>query len=494
MNVNQSLNRRPLRRALLKALFALSIVLMTTGAAWASVPNPLWTEKSEPGGLDPEAPVKMSAFAQLAAEVSSSVINIRVQKVGMRSRSPLAPLFRQPNRREEFSQGFGTGFVIHKDGLALTNHHVIEAAKHIEVQLSDERTYPAEVVGTYPELDVALIRFEPQEAISPAPLGDSNALRIGEWVVAIGNPFGLNHTVTAGIVSAKGRRDVHPGPNNGERPIYSNFIQTDASINPGNSGGPLFNVRGEVVGINTAINAAGQGIGFAVPIDMVKTILPQLAKGRVKRSFLGVRIGPVNHALARSLGLKKASGALVREVIPRGAADAAGVEAGDIIIAWNERPLEHWEDLSWVASTSDASDRIKLTVMRGSKEIELFAHLKAHPDDRRSRVRGDKRAPKAASTVALQDLGIQVAKISDKRLKKLGIRKGHGVGVTGVDRGSPAEFYGIEPGDLIVRVNQRPIVRGIADFTARVRAVKRHQALSLLIRRGKRTLFITFTR
>jgi serine protease Do len=494
MSITDSARRRRFSGALLEATLALALVCIVASTSWASAPNELWTEKSGTRGLDPEAPVHMSSFAELADEVSSSVINIRVKKLGARSRNPLAPLFRQPEGREGFSQGFGTGFVIHKDGLALTNHHVIEGATLIEVQLSDERTYPARVVGTYPELDVALIRFEAQEEINPAPLGDSSALRIGEWVVAIGNPFGLNHTVTAGIVSAKGRRDVHPGPRNGDQPSYSNFIQTDASINPGNSGGPLFNIRGEVVGINTAINAAGQGIGFAVPIDMVKTILPQLAKGRVKRSFLGVRIGPVNRSLARSVGLKSTSGALVREVIPRGAADAAGVQAGDIILAWNERPIEHWEDLSWVASTSDGAERIKLNVLRGSTQVELFAHLKPHPDDRQSRVQEGTRPPKSNSTAALQDLGLQVAKVSAKHLKKLGLRRGHGVGVIGVDRGSPAEFYGIETGDVLVRVNGRPIVGGLADFNARVRAVKPRQALALLIRRGNRTLFITFAR
>lgn len=477
-----------------QTVLVLTLALLMTGSAWAKAPDSLWTEKTHKGGLNPEDPVKMSAFARLADEVSSSVINIRIQKTGSRSRHPLAPFFGQPNRREGFSQGFGTGFVIHKKGLALTNHHVIEGASLIEVQLSDERAYPAKVVGTYPELDVALIEFEAQEAIRPAPLGDSNALRIGEWVVAIGNPFGLNHTVTAGIVSAKGRRDVHPGARGGDRPIYSNFIQTDASINPGNSGGPLFNIHGEVVGINTAINAAGQGIGFAVPIDMVKTILPQLAKGQVKRSFLGVRIGPVNHALAQSVGLKKSVGALVREVIPRGAADSAGVQAGDIILAWNERPIEHWEDLSWVASTSDGASRVKLKVMRGTEQVDLYAHLKPHPDDRQSRVRDRDRAATSNRTAALQDLGLQVAALGAKRLKRLGLRKGHGIGVTAVDRGSPAEFYGIEIGDVIVRVNGRSIVGGIPDFNARVRAVKPRQALALLIRRGKRTLFITFTR
>lgn len=494
MNTQRQEGPRPTVSAPLLGILSLALLASLALPAYGASPEKLWTEKKGPGGIDPNSEVKMSAFAELASEVSASVINIRVQKIGSRQRNSLAPFFGNSPGREGFSQGFGTGFVIHKDGLALTNHHVIEGARLIEVQLSDERVYPAKVVGTYPELDVALIRFEAKEALLPAPLGNSDALKIGEWVVAIGNPFGLNHTVTAGIVSAKGRRDVQPGPRNGDRPTYANFIQTDASINPGNSGGPLFNIRGEVVGINTAINAAGQGIGFAVPIDMVKTILPQLAEGRVKRSFLGVRIGPVGFALAQSVGLKRSSGALVREVIPGGAADSAGVEAGDIILAWNDRPIEHWEDLSWVASTSGSAKRVKLSVMRGSKQVELFAHLKSHPDDRRARVQ---RAPKGNTgrkTAALETLGIQVSTLKSGDRKRLGLRKGHGVIVTGVDRGSAAEFYGLESGDVIVRINGRPIIKGLKDFRARVRAVKPRQALSLLIRRDDRTLFLTFTR
>lgn len=461
-----------------------------SGTAWADPPNPLWTEKASAAGLSSDDPVSMGAFAQLAKRLSPSVINIHVQKASRGGRRPMSPFFGGPRRPEGFSEGLGTGFIIHADGYALTNNHVVEGATVIEVQLANEQTYKAEIVGTYPELDVALIHFKPDRPLTPAPLGDSGSLQIGEWVIAIGNPFGLNHTVTAGIVSAKGRRDVHPG----HRPIYSNFIQTDASINPGNSGGPLINIRGEVIGINTAINSAGQGIGFAVPVNMVKTILPELARGRVKRSYLGVRIGPVNRALAEQMKMEKPQGALVREVLRGGAADLAGIQPGDVILSWNDRPLDHWEDLSWVASTSGTAKRITLLVRRGSQDVTLYARLKAHPDDKSARSRRSSAKATAPKSHALEDLGVKVSVLGKREMKSLRLRPKMGVVVESVDRGSAAQFAGLERGDVIVRVNNRPIVNGLTDFNKRVRSVKRGQVLSLLVRRGDRTIYLAFTR
>ena len=265
-----------------------------------SVPQKLWKEGPSANALDPNTPVALNTFSTLAQELSPSVVSITTKRSNPRSAHPLFPLFRGPSA-ERFGTGLGTGFVIHADGYVLTNHHVVGGAQDIQISLENGSRYEAEVVGSWQPLDVALLKFTPKERLVAASLGDSDHLAIGEWVVAIGNAMGLNHTVTAGIVSAKGRREVQPG----REPMMANFIQTDASINPGNSGGPLISTRGEVIGINTAINAAGQGIGFAVPINMVKTILPQLATGKVKRAYLGVRVGPVDRQLGTSSALSR---------------------------------------------------------------------------------------------------------------------------------------------------------------------------------------------
>ena len=277
-------------------------------------------------------------------------------------------------RRRSQTQGLGTGFVIDKAGIILTNNHVVNGAQQVEVRLSDEHTFPAKVVGTDPPTDIAVVRIETKD-MRPLPLGDSDVIEVGDWVVAIGNPFGLSHTVSAGIISAKGRtqKDVPLDPAG-----YYDFLQTDASINPGNSGGPLLNLRGEVVGMNSAIRGGGaQGIGFAIPINMIKQLLPVLLRdGHLTRSALGVGIKDTrelspDERKAVGLGETEAlSGAVVEYVGPGGPADKAGLAAGDIIVAFEQTPIDRSSKLQWLASTTGVGRTVTLRVQREGKQFD----------------------------------------------------------------------------------------------------------------------------
>ncbi len=479
------------RAGVVSILVSISVALVTLVAlpvtALGAPPARLWTEKPTVEPLDPDAPVSMSAFSRLSKALSPAVVNIStVRRVGRGGGGghPLGPLFGSPERQ---GRGLGTGFIIHADGYALTNRHVIAGASQIEVKLLNGNVYQATVVGEYQPLDIALLEFEPTETLTVAPLGGSEELQIGEWVIAIGNPFGLDHTVTAGIVSAKGRREVQPG----REPMYANFIQTDASINPGNSGGPLINIRGEVIGINTAINAAGQGIGFAVPIDMIKTIVPQLAGGEVKRSYLGVRIGAVDRALADRVGLDQPIGALIREVVPGFPAAEAGLQAGDIITHFGGKPLEHWEDLSWLASTHGSGKKVALRVRRNGADKTVKLALTSYPEARVTQ-RSPSSPPEEGAVVA--DIGIRVGAVPGRLRKELRLNKAAGVVVLHVDRGSRADLAGLQPGDVILQVNYEDIAASVTDFEARVGQVSQGEVLSFGVLRGHRRIFMAFTR
>ncbi len=314
-----------------RTLMVLMIALALAGGAQAQ--DKIWVEKDGAAG---KAPVTSETFSKLAAELSPAMVNIQIKRrVSGTSHDPIYDYFGFRQRQgPQIGEGLGSGFVINPDGHVLTNNHVVADAVSVTVSLSDGTEYPAKLVGADPRTDLALLKIDGARGLTAMPLGDSDALRIGEWVMAIGNPFGLEHTVTAGIVSAKGRKEVQPGT----EPMYANFIQTDASINPGNSGGPLLNMAGEVVGINTAIVRSGQGIGFAIPSNMAKTLIPQLAKGKVERSWLGVAIQEVTPPLAKSMGLERPEGALVRNVYPNSPAKTAGFQAGDVIWTSEVRP------------------------------------------------------------------------------------------------------------------------------------------------------------
>ena len=321
-------------------------------------------------------PVAPLSFAPIAHRADPSVVTIST----IETTEEVSPLFFGRTRRRE-QKGLGTGFVIDKDGVILTNNHVVEGAEEITVALSDERTFPAKVVGTDPHTDMAVIRIG-ASGFTPLPLGDSDAIDVGDWVVAIGNPFGLAHTVSAGIVSAKGRTrdDVPLGDPSG----YYNFIQTDASINPGNSGGPLLNLKGEVVGMNTAVHATGQNIGFAIPINMVKQLLPMLLRdGHVTRSALGVGIRPVRSLPPEDraqLKISEDKGVVVDQVFPDGAAAKAGIVVGDVIVAFDGETVDRPDRLKWLASVAGVGRQVTLRVERSGKLFDEKVTLGSLPD------------------------------------------------------------------------------------------------------------------
>ncbi|HXH14289.1 MAG TPA: Do family serine endopeptidase [Alphaproteobacteria bacterium] len=408
-----------LRRHAVVALIGLLVGM--TGAelvAPASAADaPFWTEA--PPGQMPK--IQAPNFADLADHVQPSVVNISTTQVlrgpgrglpfrspfgGRGERDPFQEFFERffggMPQRELHRRSLGSGFIINKEGYIVTNNHVVEHATDIKVSLSDEEEFDATVVGRDPQTDVALIKIEAERDLPVAALGNSDKLRVGEWVVAIGNPFGLGHTVTTGIASAKGRI-IGAGP-------YDDFIQTDASINPGNSGGPLFNLRGEVVGINTAIVAAGQGIGFAIPINLAKEILPQLReKGRVTRGWLGVQVQQVTPELAQSLGLERARSALVVEVQPNSPAERAGIQRGDVIVGFKGEEIEQMHELPRVVATTPPGTEVEVRLLRKGQEQTVQVKIGEMPQQpQQAAVEGG--TPEGELGLAVQELTPEIAR------------------------------------------------------------------------------------
>jgi serine protease Do len=340
---------------------------------------------SLPPSVDPPPVVPVygapASFADLVEAVRPAVVNIYTTQVQRIRRDVLVPHpYLPPGYRgteERIAQSLGSGFVADLDGHILTNSHVIEGATSIRVKLYDDRELDAQVVGIDPLTDIALLRVEPYEGIAPLPLGDSDAVRVGDWVVAVGNPFGLASTVTAGIVSARGRRDVPLGG----RVRYVDFLQTDASINPGNSGGPLVDMRGAVIGINTAINREGQGIGFAIPSSMVRGVFDQLRdSGRVTRSWLGVYVDDITEDLALLRGLASREGALVSRVVIGGPAEVGGMRPGDVVIRFGDEVIRDSETLRWAAANAGVGRRIPVGILRNGQEVRIEVTLGELPE------------------------------------------------------------------------------------------------------------------
>ena len=371
-------------------------------------------------------------FAALAKAVGPVVVNISTSQV----RKPPAPgspnpfggadpsedpwerFFGQPLPRGPFrQQGLGSGFIIEPDGMILTNNHVVANAEKIIVKLQDDREFEGRVVGTDAKTDIAVIKINANN-LPVVPLGDSEQLQVGEWVVALGSPFGLANTVTAGIVSAKGRW-IGAGP-------YDSFIQTDASINPGNSGGPLINLRGEVVGMNTAIfsrTGANIGIGFAIPISLVKELLPELkSKGKVTRGWLGVSIQQLTADLAASLGMDKPAGALVATVANGSPAEKAGIKVGDVIIEYDGKPIRHSSELPILVARTDVGKSVPLKVFRGKDEVQLSVTVEELKEDE-----------VVASSSKKSDFGLTVQRLPAEMARNLGLEETQGVVITAVD-------------------------------------------------------------
>lgn len=380
--------------------------------------------------------------------------------------------FGNGGRREYRQRSLGSGFVIDKEGYILTNNHVVEKATTIKVKLSDEKEYDARIVGRDPKTDIALIKIDVRQSLPVAVMGDSESLQVGDWVVAIGNPFGLEHTVTAGIVSAKGRI-IGAGP-------YDQFIQTDASINPGNSGGPLLNLKGEVVGINTAIVSGGQGIGFAIPVNVAKDMLAQLkTKGKVARGWLGVVIQKMTPEIAKSFGMKESEGALVADVMDQSPADKAGIKRGDVIISYNGKTIKDNESLPRLVAATEIGAKAKIVLVRDRKEMEVTVVIGELQEEglRASR-----------KTEVEKDLGLVVQDITAEIAKHLNLKDRKGVIVTDVIPGSPAQEADIRSGDVIREIGRRP-VRSVADFKEAVKRSNVKEGVVMLIQRENATFY-----
>jgi serine protease Do len=369
--------------------------------------------------------------------------------------------------RESKRQALGTGFIIDPSGYIVTNEHVVHDADEVRVRLADDREFVADVVGHDPKLDVALLKLKNAKDLPTAPLGASEQLRVGEHVLAVGNPFGLGHTVTLGIVSAKARA-IGAGP-------YDDFIQTDASINPGNSGGPLFNWRGEVVGINTAIRPGANGIGFAIPIDAVKDVLPQLReKGHVERGRLGLAFQPLTPDLASALGLEAPKGALVSNVELGSAAARAGVKPGDVVVAVNGTPIQHAEELPRRVARNAPGTTITLGVLRDKQPLDLKPTLDALPDD-------DEPGPKARPSAAPND--------RSEKVDGLGFTVSNAPGGVRVDEiAESSAVRDLAPGDIITEVNHVKVTDA-QSFRAAIAKQKPGSTALVKVKRGKLTLF-----
>jgi serine protease Do len=451
---------------------------------------PFWQQGS---GKEPVVPRGVpNTFADLAEASSPGVVNISAEKTF--SGHPLEEWFGIPNfpfqipeqgvprERKQMIPSLGTGFVISKDGYIVTNNHVIEDVEKITVKFNDRRELPATVVGRDPKTDIGLIKVESKEPLFALPLGDSESVRPGEWVVAIGNPFGLEHTVTAGIVSAKHRNIEHGA--------YDDYIQTDAAINPGNSGGPLLNLAGEVIGINTAINPRANTIGFAVPIDMAKTVLPQLrASGHVTRGWLGVVIQGVSPEIAEELGLSETKGALVSKVIEDGPGAKAGIEKMDVIREFDGKPVEDYDDLPKIVASTPVNKKVDITVIRDGKRVVLHPKiaLLEEPGAQTQKTSG---AP-LASPRGSKSFGLSVQDVNSEIAEQLGLEDTKGVVVASVDPDGPASEAGIRPGDVIVEVDRHEV----KDAASLQKALeKSDERALLLVRRGDNQLYVTVKR
>jgi len=378
----------------------LAIALIAVFGAGTAL-HAFWSSRAVPApGAGPSgqgaADALQSAFVGVAQRVRPAVVNIGTIQVARARRAPFSPgqsddpffkdFFDQffgnqaPGAPGEFRQpGLGSGVIIDKRGYVLTNFHVVKGADGVTVRLSDKHEFRGRIVGSDPKTDLAVVKFEPDHELTLATLGNSDTLRVGEWAIAIGNPFGLDQTVTVGVISATGRSDVGIA-------TYENFIQTDASINPGNSGGPLVNLKGEVIGINTAIVASGQGIGFAIPANMVKRVVAQLIdRGKVTRGWLGVAVQPMTPELAQSLGLADTRGALVARVYPKSPAESAGLAPNDVVLAFDGITVDDYHHLQRLSAESEVGKSVTLDVLRKGAKRSVTAKIAEAPDADRSR-------------------------------------------------------------------------------------------------------------
>jgi len=453
-------------------------------------------------------PLTSNIFVDIAKKQNPAVVNVSVRAKREKNRSQFKkPRSRQfppgsPGQGDQFRDfydkffkqqrpgtkpkaprgGSGSGFIIDGDGYILTNHHVVEGADEIIVSLDDDNEYTAKLIGADPKTDIALIKITQEKDKNKQfpflSMGDSDKLEVGEWVLAIGSPFGLSHTVTVGVVSAKDR-SINAGP-------YDEFIQTDASINPGNSGGPLINIKGEVIGINTAIisgpsGGGNVGIGFAIPVNVAKSILTDLREnGKVTRGWLGVMIQKISPELAKSFSLKDNKGALVGDVIPDGPAFKAGIKRGDVIVKFNEREVSSVEQLPKIVAQTNPETDVNVVVIREGVPLTLNVRIAILKDDNRKL---------AGQPNAEDSLGLQGQDITPELAHSMGLETEEGVLVSDVIAGQAAAEAGIKRGDVITEIDRKP-VKNMAEYNHSLGIIKKGRTVLFLIRRGGTTIYI----
>src|SRR5881296_480841 len=461
---------------------ALLFTLLLATPAWAQQrPAPAEQPRAAPK-VDARSMLRAleDAFAAVADRVTPAVVHVsavpKIAPPGSAEESP--ERFREffgeefyeryfRRRPREDARATGSGVLVDPKGYILTNNHVIENAQDIIVRLSDQRKFTARLVGRDPKTDIAVLKVDAPGPLPVADLGDSGQLRVGQWAIAIGNPFGLDRTVTVGIVSATARTRVGVTQ-------YDNFIQTDASINPGNSGGPLLNIDGKVIGINTAIVAAGQGIGFSIPINQAKDVMQQLiTRGKVVRGWLGIVIQDVTDQLAGSFGVKEREGVLVAEVMKGSPAETAGLRAGDVVVELSGTPIKEVPDLQRRIASIKPGQTMKLTVIRDKKPVAVSVKIGEMPADE----------PVVAEAPGNDEWGLNVESLTGDAALRLDLPVSRGLFVTEVQPGSPAEKAGLRRGDVILELSRRPADDAAALFKA-LSALKPGESVLIYVHRA----------
>ena len=437
--------------------------------------------------LPVQMPVATGTFAKVAEAIKPAVININTvsRGTGLQGRTPFEEFFGEEFFRRFFGElperipqrSLGSGVIVDPAGIALTNAHVVDRATDIEVITLDGSKHRAKVAGIDKKTDLAVLRLDDGKgSFTYARLGDSDKVQVGDWVLAVGSPFGLQSTVTAGIVSAKARQ-IGQGP-------FDDFLQTDAAINPGNSGGPLVNMQGEVVGINTAIVAGGSGIGFAIPSNMARKIYTELlAKGKVTRGWLGVSIQPLTPELARSFGAKDPKGVLISDVVGDSPAARAGLKPGDILLEFETKRMESPSDLQRAVGLFAPGQTAKVRVWRDQAEKTVEVRIGEAPEEREVQQRQGR---------GRSLLGLDVLPITPELARQLNLRSTEGVVVARVEDGSPAAEAGVQRGDVIREVN-RQRVNALTDFERITRDLKAGDKLTMRLQRGPVSMYVAFT-
>ena len=430
------------------------------------------------------------SFSPLVKIANPSVVNISTVKIIKEEREGSMPFGPNDPMKDFFERYFGgqipkkykqkslgTGFIIDKKGFILTNNHVVEQTDEIRVRTADDKEFAAKIVGRDLMTDLALIRIKSDTPFIPLLLGDSNRLEVGDWVVAIGNPFGLGNTVTAGIVSAK-YRQIGAG-------AYDNFIQTDTPINPGNSGGPLLNTAGEVIGINTAIfseSGGSVGIGFAIPINMVKDLLPQLKKGKVIRGWIGVIIQRVTPELKDKLNLPDEKGALVSDVVSRGPAGESGIKRGDVIVSFDGKLIKESRELPYIVASTSVGKTVPVDIIRNREKMRAEVRV------------GELKIEEEYQQISKAEpsFGMILQEITPEIAQQYDLSETSGLIIVNVENNSPAAEADLRSGDIILEVDRTP-VRSIAAFNRKIRQYKKGNTILFLINRDGSTRFLTLT-